>query len=227
VAADTSRGGAGEGGGAPGGDPATRPGRFAYRVALDRVTEWGPRTRSLFLRLPAGTSLPFTPGQFVSLELPAGDDPPLVRAYSLASSPEDGDRLEICVDLVPGGPGSTYLFGLRPGATLDLKGPFGSFRLDVPPAAEMVLIGDGTGIAPIRPMVRRALERGGSHPIRVLHGTRPGRGRTRACAGSRSRRRREPPPASTPSSRRRSWNATCARTRGATGTSGSAASGRW
>ncbi len=36
----------------------------------------------------------------------------------------------------------------------------------------MVFIGEGTGIAPLRPMVRRALERGGTQPIVVLHGAR-------------------------------------------------------
>lgn len=71
---------------------------------------------------------------------------------------------------MPGGAGSRYLFGLRPGATLSLTGPFGSFMVDEPPAAEMVFIGDASGIAPIRAMVRRVLERGSGWPVRVLHG---------------------------------------------------------
>lgn len=129
-------------------------------------------TRSLFLRLPVGAVLPFIPGQFISLALPVGDGEPLVRPYSLASSPSCGNLLEICVDLVPGGAGSRYLFGLRPGATLSLKGPFGTLMVDEPPAAEMVFIGDATAIAPIRAMVRRVLERGGDRPVVVLHGAR-------------------------------------------------------
>lgn len=144
-----------------------------FGATLERVHEWSAGTRSLFLRPAAGAHLVFKPGQFISLELPIGDDgESLVRAYSIASSPEDGDAIEICLDLVPDGPGSTYLFGLAPGAALPFKGPFGSFYLDEPPAAEMVFIGAGTGIAPIRPMVRRALERGGDAPIAVLHGAR-------------------------------------------------------
>ena len=73
---------------------------------------------------------------------------------------------------MPGGAGSRYLFGLRPGATLSLTGPFGSFMVDEPPAAEMVFVGHATGIAPIRAMVRRVLERGGGQPVYVLHGAR-------------------------------------------------------
>lgn len=148
------------------------PGPRAFQVTLERVHAWSAHTRSLFLRLPAGAAMPFDPGQFVSLTLPVGDGPPLVRAYSLASAPEDA-LLEICVDRVPGGAGSGWLFGLDAGRTLEMKGPFGSFRLAAPPAAPMVFVGDGTGIAPIRPMVRRALARGGGQPITVLQGRRP------------------------------------------------------
>ena len=141
----------------------------AYRATLARVTEWTRTRRSLFLRLPAGTRMPHLPGQFVSCLVPVPGAAPLSRAYSLASSPEDA-LLELALDLVPGGPGSRHLFGLAPGDTVNVRGPFGSFVLDEPPAGELVFVGDGSGIAPIRPMVRRALERGGTQPIRVLQG---------------------------------------------------------
>lgn len=141
-----------------------------YRAILERVSDWSVETRSLFLRLATDVSLPFDPGQFVSLALPVGEYPPLVRAYSLASSPEDGGLLELCIDRVPGGAGSGYLFGLAPGAELALTGPFGSFKLGELPDTPSVFISHGTGIAPIRPMVRRALTRGGDQPIAVLQG---------------------------------------------------------
>ncbi len=140
-----------------------------YEATVERIQEWTPVTRSLFLRLAAGARMPFNAGQFISLALPVGDSPPLVRPYSLASDP-DAELLEICVDRVPGGLGSAYLFTLVPGAALSFKGPFGTFMVDEPPAAEMVCIGERTGIAPIRAIVRRALARGGEQPVRVLHG---------------------------------------------------------
>jgi ferredoxin-NADP reductase len=141
-----------------------------YHATLERVTVWTTTTRSLFLRFAADRTLPYDPGQFVSLVLPVGGLPPLVRAYSLASSSDDGGLLELCVDRVADGVGSAYLCGLAPGASLVLRGPFGSFKLAEPPDAEMVFIAAGTGIAPIRPMVQRAVARGGRRPITVLQG---------------------------------------------------------
>jgi len=133
---------------------------------LERVVEHGAQTRSFFLRL--GAPLSFRPGQFISCLLPVAGER-LIRPYSIASSPEEADCLELVVDRVPGGPGSHHLFTLPIGATIHFTGPWGTFILDRAPAAETVFIADGTGIAPIRPMLRRALAGGPTHPLRLLH----------------------------------------------------------
>ncbi len=158
--------------GAAGVDPGSRPGPGVYQAVLERVREWSATTRALFLRLPAGQCLAFKPGQFISLEFPGPDAESLVRAYSLCSAPEDGNLLEVCVDRVSGGQVSPRLFALEPGAPVAFKGPFGSFVLDQPMAGEMVFIAEATAIAPIRAMVRRAVERGAGDRVRVLHGAR-------------------------------------------------------
>jgi len=139
-----------------------------YRAVVERVHEWTPRTRSLFLAIGGGDRMPFRAGQFVSLELPIGDHPPLVRPYSLASMPDD-PLLEICVDRVPGGVGSTYLFSLARGAAVAFKGPFGTLTADTPRTGDAVFIAGGTGIAPLRPIVRQVLAAGGP-PVHVVHG---------------------------------------------------------
>jgi len=150
----------------------SRPAPGLREAVLEAVRVWNPTTRSLFLRLPPGQDLEFKPGQFISLEFSDPGADPCVRAYSLCSAPEEGGVLELCVDLVPGGRASARLFALEPGAQITFKGPFGSFVLDEPPEGEMVFVAEGTGIAPIRPMVRRAVERGAGDRVRVLHGAR-------------------------------------------------------
>jgi len=132
---------------------------------LDTIVDHGADTRSLFLRL--GAPLAFRPGQFISCLLPV-DGETLTRPYSIASDPEQGDRLELLLNLVPGGPGSRHLFDLRPGATVRFTGPWGTFALDRAPDAETVFLAEGTGIAPIRPMLRRALATA-RHPLHLLY----------------------------------------------------------
>lgn len=149
------------------GATAQRP-RMVYEATIERVAEHTPDTRSFFLRLPDGRRLTFRPGQFISLSLPVAGEI-LTRPYSIASNPEDGSFLEICLNLVPGGPGSHYLFARKIGETLSFTGPWGTFVLDHPPEAECVFIADGTGIAPIRPMIRRARAAGPRYPLRLLY----------------------------------------------------------
>src|SRR5690242_4801207 len=112
--------------------------RITYQATLTRIVERAPETVSFFLRLSGETPFTFTPGHFISCLLPiAGQE--TIRAYSLASSPEEPE-LEICFNRVPEGVGTAYLFGLSVGATLRFTGPWGRFTLERPPDAECVFI---------------------------------------------------------------------------------------
>jgi ferredoxin-NADP reductase len=170
------------------------PQRVTYEATIERIVERAPDTRSFFLRLPPTQPFTFKPGQFISCLLPI-EAQTVIRPYSLASSPDEFElvgsspaatghsdptgsaragptvrgpaSLEICLNRVPGGAGSAYLFGLGIGATLRFTGPWGTFTLDQAPDAECVFIADGTGIAPIRPMLRRALASQSAHPLRL------------------------------------------------------------
>ena len=118
-----------------------------------------------------GEPLDFTPGQFLSLNVPLpelGDDN--ARSYSLASSP--GDRLlEIAVTLVRGGPASTWLHAVEPGARVHGSGPYGFFTLAESPGAAC-FVATGTGVAPIRPMLRRLLLAGADRAVDLIFGVR-------------------------------------------------------
>ncbi|NOT55633.1 MAG: FAD-dependent oxidoreductase [Deltaproteobacteria bacterium] len=143
------------------------PGRPSSVAIVERIKHHTADTRSLFLR-PTTGPLAFLPGQFLSLLL-AVDGALLTRPYSIASYPGDGELLEICLNEVPGGRGSHYLCSLAVGAQINFTGPWGTFVLDQPPAAECIFLADGTGIAPIRPMLRRVLESEHSLPVRLLY----------------------------------------------------------
>jgi len=131
--------------------------RTTLSARVERIFDHTADTRSLFLS-STGKTLRFAPGQFISISIPLGDET-RSRPYTIASSPTDAGPFEICFNRVPGGRGVAWLFERRVGDTLDFAGPFGTFTLDVDPApnVELGFIAEGTAIAPIRPMLKRAL----------------------------------------------------------------------
>jgi CDP-4-dehydro-6-deoxyglucose reductase, E3 len=96
----------------------------------------------------------FEAGQFVSVVIPGagpkGRD--LRRAYSIASEPLQRP-IELCVKLVEGGPGTNYLYKLRPGDVFKGFAPYGDFVYEPKAGRSACFIATGTGIAPFRSMV--------------------------------------------------------------------------
>jgi len=85
--------------------------------------------------------------------------------YSIAGRDGTTDRVVINVRIAtpppgqdcPPGVGSSYMFSLRPGDTIEAIGPFGDFHIK-PTAREMVYIGGGAGMAPLRAHLTKLLE---------------------------------------------------------------------
>src|SRR5258708_8386670 len=147
---------------------ASPPRRPVYRARVERMRDHNADTRSLFLKLTDGGQFGFVPGQFISISL-ALENETRVRPYTVASNPEERDAIEICFNQVPGGVGVRYLFERKVGDELQFTGPFGAFTMDRVPEAECVFIAEGTAIAPIRPMVRRALGAASRPPLSLLY----------------------------------------------------------
>lgn len=90
-------------------------------------------------------------------ECEALNETPTRRNYSLAANPETDRLLRLNVRFAPppdgmacfAGVGSSYVFSLKPGDTVQAVGPYGDFRIR-PTEAEMVYIGGGAGMAPMR-----------------------------------------------------------------------------
>src|SRR6266446_3573339 len=105
---------------------------------------------------------------FISISIPLKEGV-RVRPYTIATSPEDEGPFEICFNRVADGRGVAWLFERAIGDQLEFTVPFGAFTLERAPERELIFIAEGTAVAPIRPMIRRALATPGSHPIRLLY----------------------------------------------------------
>lgn len=134
-------------------------------VGLERLA---PRVCRVAIE-PA-TPLYYRAGQFLNLRRPDG----LTRSYSLASVPRLDSHLELHVKRLSGGQMSNWIFdGLSPGDTLDIQGPSGGcYYVRGRPDQDLLLIGNGTGLAPLIGIARDALNDGHSGSIRLYHGTR-------------------------------------------------------
>ena len=134
----------------------------------------------------SATPLYYRAGQFVNLRRADG----LVRSYSLASVPRLDDHLEIHVKRLPRGRMSNWIFDdLAPGDGLDVQEPNGEcFYVPGRPETPLLLIGNGSGLAPLIGIARDALMSGHESEIYLYHGSRhPGGlyldGDLRAMAG--------------------------------------------
>lgn len=106
--------------------------------------------------------------KFGLLEIRSVVTEPAIRAYSMANYPEENDIVMLNVriatpppgagDKVPTGIMSSYIFNLKPGDTVTISGPYGEF-LAKDTDAEMVFIGGGAGMAPMRSHVFDQLKR--------------------------------------------------------------------
>jgi NAD(P)H-flavin reductase len=119
------------------------------------------------VRLHCDAAIGFRAGQYVTIQREGG----LCRSYSIASLPEEGE-LELHVRRISGGLMSGWLHDqARVGERVSVLGPSGDCFY-VPGNAEqpMLLVGTGTGLAPLYGILRDALRHGHRGPIHLFHG---------------------------------------------------------
>ena len=121
------------------------------------------------LRLMRPANYQYYPGQFLNLH----NDQNVSRSYSLASLAEGDDFLELHIRRVPGGKVSEWVHTrLAAGDTVRISQASGDcFYLPGRPEQPLLLIGTGTGLAPLFGILREAIRQGHSGPIHLYHGS--------------------------------------------------------
>ena len=139
------------------------------RATLLESHELAPEVRHFVFEASGVQELPFKPGQFVSFEATLRGKN-ITRAYSIASRP-DGNRFELCLNLVHEGSFSPHLFAMKPGDSVEMTPPLGFFTVRNP-AKDALFIATGTGIAPLRSMVPDYLAHPDAKHLTLLFGVR-------------------------------------------------------
>ncbi|MEU2438928.1 ferredoxin--NADP reductase [Streptomyces rubradiris] len=142
-------------------------GTAATTVIVQRVVQETADAVSLVLRPEAGRRLAPLPGQFLTVRVPGGH----ARCYSFSRT---GPEPTITVKRVPGGIGSNWLCDTATAGTrLTVLPPAGTFTPSSPDA-DLLLVAAGSGITPLLPMARSALERGTGRVVLLYANRNPG-----------------------------------------------------
>jgi len=159
----------------PGADLDLVPANDAIELTTARVRSVDSLGADIFrVRLEPLAPYPYRAGQFARVYRDAAT----ARNYSLASVPVLDDLLELHVSRVPGGQVSTWICDTRRvDTTLTVSEASGScFHTPDKPDQDLLLIGGGTGLAPLVGIARDALYQGHRGRIRLYHGARTAAG---------------------------------------------------
>jgi phenol/toluene 2-monooxygenase (NADH) P5/A5 len=133
------------------------------------IADIARETRRLLIDLDH--PIAFNPGQYVTLEVPGTD---ATRTYSMANAPSEPGRIELQIRRTPGGLGTDgWIFkSLAVGDTVRLSGPYGRFFHRQARTEPAILIGGGTGLAPLKSITRHVLESGLPQRLYLYQGAR-------------------------------------------------------
>ncbi|MBC2652777.1 hybrid-cluster NAD(P)-dependent oxidoreductase [Novosphingobium flavum] len=123
-------------------------------LQLIAVVEEAANVKTFTFRAAPGTWFRYKPGQFITLELPV-ENGPVLRTYTLSSSPSRPFAISVTVKAQPGSVGTRWMFDhLRLGDQLRAHGPSGHFTHFGHGAAKYLFLSAGSGVTPMMSMLR-------------------------------------------------------------------------
>jgi ferredoxin-NADP reductase len=139
-------------------------------AGVDEVVVETPRVSTIVLDVPDWGG--HRAGQHLDVRLTAEDGYQAGREYSIASAP--GEPVAITVERLDDGEVSPYLTEeLRTGDAVEVRGPVGGYFVwDVEHGGPLLLVAGGSGVVPLRSMLRHRRRSGSDVPVRLLYSVR-------------------------------------------------------
>jgi ferredoxin-NADP reductase len=145
-------------------------GRLTWQTAtVSAVTDETLTVRTLSFEVPDWAG--HRAGQHLDIRLTADDGYRAERSYSIASAP--GEPVAITVERLDDGEVSPYLTqDVQPGDEIELRGPIGGYFVWDSGSVPLLLLAGGSGVVPLRAMLRHRARVGSSVPVRLLYSVR-------------------------------------------------------
>jgi len=123
-----------------------------YDAVIEQIELATSDIKKVKINLAEDDEINFKPGQYVQImfDTPDGLD---YRAYSIASTPERKNSIELNVKLIPEGLGSSYVHAKNKNDKIQFSGPYGDFFLRTDSHRKIVCVAGGVGLAPMKSII--------------------------------------------------------------------------
>ena len=138
-----------------------------HKLKLIKIIDESSETKTFRVEIPEGTEINFFSGKFFMVRF---DGPKFQRAYSIASSTEQKNHLDITMNLV--GEFTKKLWQAKVDDFLIFKGPYGKFYFNETMNNNLVLIGGGLGISPLMSIIRYCNDKKLQNKLNLIYSVR-------------------------------------------------------
>lgn len=139
-----------------------------FEATVIEVKDLTPRIKGITLEL--NNPIDFQAGQYIQYHVPGFKE---ARAFSIASSPVNGNIIELNISLIPDGETTPWIHdNTKAGDKVSISGPFGRFFVKESAKKPMLFFAGGSGLSSPKSMIEDLLERGCSENITLFHGAR-------------------------------------------------------
>lgn len=139
-----------------------------FTGTVSEVKDLTPRIKGLVFQLD--NEIDFQAGQYIQLHIPGFDEP---RAFSIASSPNLKNAIELHISIVPDGEVTPWIHAhVKAGDQFRIAGPYGRFYVRQSARKPMIYFAGGSGLSSPKSMIEEQLENGCTERITLFHGAR-------------------------------------------------------
>lgn len=124
-----------------------------YEGVIESAIDATPDIKKIEIKILPPDEISFKPGQYVQVKYRHPNREIDYRAYSIASTPDIKNKIELNIKKIPEGLVSTYMHTLKEGDKIEFSGPYGEFYLRTDSSRKIICVAGGVGLAPIKSIV--------------------------------------------------------------------------